>query len=76
MPEPIYEYQEREAEDARREDRQERERRFMPAPDPKLPDSDASASHKLVMKADRDEVIDLPRLSFWLDIPTDGRSSC
>ena len=26
-----------------------------------------SASHKLVVKADRDEVMELPRLSFWLN---------
>ena len=33
----------------------------------KLHTNGVSASHKLVVKADRDKVIDLPRLSFWLN---------
>ena len=33
----------------------------------KLHTNGVSASHNLVVKADRDKVIDLPRLSFWLN---------
>ena len=34
----------------------------------KLHTNGVSASHKLVAKADRDEVMELPRLSFWLKL--------
>ena len=34
----------------------------------KLHTNGVSASHKLVVKADRDEVMELPRLSFWLNV--------
>jgi len=33
----------------------------------KLHNNGVAASHKLVVKADRDEVMELPRLSFWLN---------
>jgi hypothetical protein len=33
----------------------------------KLHTSGVSASHTLVVKADRDAVMELPRLSFWLN---------
>ena len=33
----------------------------------KLHNNGVSASHKLVVKADRDKVMELPRLSFWLN---------
>jgi len=34
----------------------------------KLHTNGVSASHNLVVKADRDEVMDLPRLSYWLKL--------
>ena len=34
----------------------------------KLHNNGVAASHKLVVKADRDEVMELPRLSFWLNV--------
>jgi len=33
----------------------------------KLHTNGVSASHNLVVKADRDKVMELPRLSFWLN---------